>query len=404
MNFENNINGVVQQVKGILFDVISDIQVVISSLEIRLAENNDSGQQEQISFLLNQFRNQLSLILNNTSSLTNSIIDYEKLLDRAFLELNNGINETNAQVATSVITDEELNKVSVDNSANENRQVINEKAVDLSVADSDEAVDLPSVDLEKGKAVSNESSETVNLENQNTVAANENNDTDIAKKEEMPVVTEKQEVVTDDSSQVTNDPIKVVASIENNDTDIAKKEEMPVVTEKQEVVTDDSSQVTNDPIKVVASIENNDTDIAKKEEMPVVTEKQEAVTDDKQSEPTAVDAIVPFRIGDSNLETTQQGDSNITTLSEDKSNSGLIFLLGESTPRLIVVTSGQFSKLQNSCVSQAKALESILEVTDDNLEEMISNLPSLYEINPEEAEKLSEKITAKLQEIEKNME
>ena len=179
---------------------------------------------------------------------------------------------------------------------------------------------------------------------------------------------------------------------------------MPVVTEKQEVVTDDSSQVTNDPIKVVASIENNDTDIAKKEEMPVVTEKQEAVTDDKQSEPTAVDAIVPFRIGDSNLETTQQGDSNITTLSEDKSNSGLIFLLGESTPRLIVVTSGQFSKLQNSCVSQAKALESILEVTDDNLEEMISNLPSLYEINPEEAEKLSEKITAKLQEIEKNME
>ena len=138
--------------------------------------------------------------------------------------------------------------------------------------------------------------------------------------------------------------------------------------------------------------------------MPVVTEKQEAVTDDKQSEPTAVDAIVPFRIGDSNLETTQQGDSNITTLSEDKSNSGLIFLLGESTPRLIVVTSGQFSKLQNSCVSQAKALESILEVTDDNLEEMISNLPSLYEINPEEAEKLSEKITAKLQEIEKNME
>ena len=363
MNFENNINGVVQQVKGILFDVISDIQVVISSLEIRLAENNDSGQQEQISFLLNQFRNQLSLILNNTSSLTNSIIDYEKLLDRAFLELNNGINETNAQVATSVITDEELNKVSVDNSANENRQVINEKAVDLSVADSDEAVDLPSVDLEKGKAVSNESSETVNLENQNTVAANE-----------------------------------------NNDTDIAKKEEMPVVTEKQEVVTDDSSQVTNDPIKVVASIENNDTDIAKKEEMPVVTEKQEAVTDDKQSEPTAVDAIVPFRIGDSNLETTQQGDSNITTLSEDKSNSGLIFLLGESTPRLIVVTSGQFSKLQNSCVSQAKALESILEVTDDNLEEMISNLPSLYEINPEEAEKLSEKITAKLQEIEKNME
>ena len=31
----------------------------------------------------------------------------------------------------------------------------------------------------------------------------------------------------------------------------------------------------------------------------------------------------------------------------------------------------------------------------------MSDLPSLYEIDPEKAEKLSEKITAKLQELEK---
>ena len=68
--------------------------------------------------------------------------------------------------------------------------------------------------------------------------------------------------------------------------------------------------------------------------------------------------------------------------------------------KVIVVTFEQFNKLQASCANQTKKLDSKEEVTQDNLEELMSNLPSLYEINPEEAEKLSEKITAKLQELE----
>ena len=114
---------------------------------------------------------------------------------------------------------------------------------------------------------------------------------------------------------------------------------------------------------------------------------------DQMSSSGSEEGVGPFRIGES------LATESISTLDNNNPLGELTFLLKNSTPRAIVVTFEQFNKLQNSCQEQASKLV-FDDVTEENLEEMMTNLPSLYEINPDEAEKLSAKITAKLQELE----
>ena len=173
--------------------------------------------------------------------------------------------------------------------------------------------------------------------------------------------------------------------------------------------TQNNSETQNvaDPIMVMTP-DNNDSVIENKdsslENNLLISSDNKEVNNISKSAPASqvedTNSLVPFRIGDESVENNKPTGNTIVSLGEDIPGNTLTFLAGVTIPKVIVVTSKQFNKLQASCKTQAAKLDSNGEVTKENLEELMSNLPSLYEINPEEAEKLSEKITAKLQELE----
>ena len=167
------------------------------------------------------------------------------------------------------------------------------------------------------------------------------------------------------------------------------------------------TQDVADPIMVMTP-DNNDSVIENKDSslennLLISSDNKEVNNISKPAPASQVEdtnSLIPFRIGDESVENNKPAGNTIASLGEDIPSNTLTFLAGVTIPKVIVVTSKQFNKLQASCKTQAAKLDSNGEVTKENLEELMSNLPSLYEINPEEAEKLSEKITAKLQELE----
>ena len=109
MVFDKGINSAIQQVKGILFDIVSDIEGVIASLEGSLGQVQNPEEQKQIYTLIAQLQNQLSLILNNTTALTDSILGYKNLVDATIFS-NGDVEATNdnnnAQVAPNPVDNE----------------------------------------------------------------------------------------------------------------------------------------------------------------------------------------------------------------------------------------------------------------------------------------------------------
>ena len=176
--------------------------------------------------------------------------------------------------------------------------------------------------------------------------------------------------------------------------DSSSEEVKPAVAEA--TVTEKNESVAEQP--VIEEAKNNSSETKTSSDDVVIESKAGSESID-ESNSFDFDSLLPFRIGDEKLDKETTLESPVASLGEDIPG-GIVFLAGLVVPKVIVVTLEQLKKLKNSCKSQAEKLNFETEVTSENLEELMSNLPSLYEINPEEAERLSEKITAKLQELE----
>ena len=480
MGFDKEINLVIQQVKGVLFDVVSEIQGVIASLEKSLSSTHKDEEQKQIRTLISQLENQLSLILTNTSALADSILGYKKLLNNTIfssedaevandeptktaglsgnkiikssmdLLKNNAING-NAVVsemkseteppkvdAVEAVNVSEKEKTEVEKPVVEESKVSSSEeeklVIDQSVIDAVKAVNIPEKEVSVAEQPVNEAAKDNSSEEVKPVVAEatvtEKNEPvaeqpvieaakDSSSEEVKPAVAEA--TVTEKNESVTEQP--VVEAAKDNSSEVVK----PVVaeatvTEKKEPVAEqpvieeakDSSSEEVKPAVAEATVTEKNESVA---EQPVIEEAKNNSSETKTSSDDVVieskagsesidesnsfdfDSLLPFRIGDEKLDKETTLESPVASLGEDIPG-GIVFLAGLVVPKVIVVTLEQLKKLKNSCKSQAEKLNFETEVTSENLEELMSNLPSLYEINPEEAERLSEKITAKLQELE----
>ena len=319
MSYEENIDVAAQRIKGFSFDVVSDIQSKISSLNLILNETQDLELKNQISATLNQLQNQMTLVLSNTMALTETILGYKELLgnhifsDEAFLS-----SVGSGKEAKPVIEKPETPSVDA-----EVKPVIETPV--------EEKPETPSIDAEVKPVI----------------------EAPVEEKPEAPSVDAEVKLITDSiegEKGKNGDSIEIMSIADGDSSTIA------------------DSDVSNDTTTISAS-------------------------PDQMSSSGSEEGVGSFRIGES------LATESISTLDNNNPLGELTFLLKNSTPRAIVVTFEQFNKLQNSCQEQASKLV-FDDVTEENLEEMMTNLPSLYEINPDEAEKLSAKITAKLQELE----
>ena len=466
MGFENGIIGAIQQIKGVLFDVVSDIQNVISSLELSLNDVQNSEDKKNISTLIEQLQSQLSLILTNTTSLTNSILGYKVLLDNTLFTKDSTVEaienvspkESSIEGANSV-SETAVTKPSVDlplpdsSKVADNTKDIPEKVEDkpatgLPLPDSSKvanstkdipgkvedkpATGLPLPDSSKVADSTKDIPEKVEdkpatglpLPDSSKVA---DSTKDIPGKVEVKPATG---LPLPDSSKVANStedipgkvedkpatglPLPDSSKVADSTKDSPEKEEnkpttiLPLIDSTQNnSETQNVADPIIDPIMVMTP-DNNDSVIENKDSslennLLISSDNKEVNNISKPAPASQVEdtnSLVPFRIGDESVENNKPAGNTIASLGEDIPSNTLTFLAGVTIPKVIVVTSKQFNKLQASCKTQAAKLDSNGEVTKENLEELMSNLPSLYEINPEEAEKLSEKITAKLQELE----
>ena len=497
MGFDKEINLVIQQVKGVLFDVVSEIQGVIASLEKSLSSTHKDEEQKQIRTLISQLENQLSLILTNTSALADSILGYKKLLNNTIFSSEDAEVANDEPTKTAGLSGNKIIKSSMDllknNAINGNaveavnvsekekteveKPVVEESKVssseeeklviDQSVIDAVKAVNIPEKEVSVAEQPVNEaakdnSSEEVKpvvaeatvTEKKEPVAEQPVNEAakDNSSEEVKPVVaeatvTEKNEPVAEqtvieaakDNSSEEVKPVVAEATVTEKKEPVAEQpvneaakdssseEVKPVVaeatvTEKKEPVAEqpvneaakDNSSEEVKPVVAEATVTEKNEPVA---EQPVIEEAKNNSSETKISSDDVVieskagsesidesnsfdfDSLLPFRIGDEKLDKETTLESPVASLGEDIPGE-IVFLAGLVVPKVIVVTLEQLKKLKNSCKSQAEKLNFETEVTSENLEELMSNLPSLYEINPEEAERLSEKITAKLQELE----
>ena len=381
MGFENGIIGAIQQIKGVLFDVVSDIQNVISSLELSLNDVQNLEDKKNISTLIEQLQSQLSLILTNTTSLTNSILGYKVLLDNTLFTKDSTV-EAIENVSPKESPIEGANSVS--------ETAVTKPSVDLPLPDSSKVADSTKDIPEK---VEDKPATGLPLPDSSKVAGS---------------IKDSSEKVKD--KPATGLPLPDSSKVAGSTKDSPEKEEnkptaiLPLIDSTQ---NNSETQNVADPIMVMTP-DNNDSVIENKdsslENNLLISSDNKEVNNISKSAPASqvedTNSLVPFRIGDESVENNKPTGNTIVSLGEDIPGNTLTFLAGVTIPKVIVVTSKQFNKLQASCKTQAAKLDSNGEVTKENLEELMSNLPSLYEINPEEAEKLSEKITAKLQELE----
>ena len=464
MGFDKEINLVIQQVKGVLFDVVSEIQGVIASLEKSLSSTHKDEEQKQIRTLISQLENQLSLILTNTSALADSILGYKKLLNNTIFSSEDAEVANDEPTKTAGLSGNKIIKSSMDllknNAINGNaveavnvsekekteveKPVVEESKVssseeeklviDQSVIDAVKAVNIPEKEVSVAEQPVNEAAKDNSSEEVKPVVAEA---TVTEKKEpvaEQPVI----EAVKDNSSEEVKPVVAEATVTEKNEPvaeqtvieaakDNSSEEVKPVVaeatvTEKKEPVAEqpvneaakDNSSEEVKPVVAEATVTEKNEPVA---EQPVIEEAKNNSSETKISSDDVVieskagsesidesnsfdfDSLLPFRIGDEKLDKETTLESPVASLGEDIPGE-IVFLAGLVVPKVIVVTLEQLKKLKNSCKSQAEKLNFETEVTSENLEELMSNLPSLYEINPEEAERLSEKITAKLQELE----
>ena len=414
MGFDKEINLVIQQVKGVLFDVVSEIQGVIASLEKSLSSTHKDEEQKQIRTLISQLENQLSLILTNTSALADSILGYKKLLNNTIFSSEDAEVANDEPTKTAGLSGNKIIKSSMDllkNNAINGNAVVSEMKSEIEPpkVDAVEAVNVSEKEktevekpvVEESKVSSSEEEKlvidqsvidavkAVNIpEKEVSVAEQPVNEAakDNSSEEVKPVVAEA--TVTEKDEPVAEQPVIEAAK------DSSSEEVKPAVAEA--TVTEKNEPVAEQP--VIEEAKNNSSETKTSSDDVVIESKAGSESID-ESNSFDFDSLLPFRIGDEKLDKETTLESPVASLGEDIPG-GIVFLAGLVVPKVIVVTLEQLKKLKNSCKSQAEKLNFETEVTSENLEELMSNLPSLYEINPEEAERLSEKITAKLQELE----
>ena len=398
MGFDKEINLVIQQVKGVLFDVVSEIQGVIASLEKSLSSTHKDEEQKQIRTLISQLENQLSLILTNTSALADSILGYKKLLNNTIFSSEDAEVANDEPTKTAGLSGNKIIKSSMDLLKN---NAINGNAVEAVNVSEKEKTEVEKPVVEESKVSSSEEEKlvidqsvidavkAVNIpEKEVSVAEQPVNEAakDNSSEEVKPVVAEA--TVTEKKEPVAEQP--VIEAVKDNSSEEVK----PVVAEA--TVTEKNEPVAEQPVIEEAKNNSSETKISSDD---VVIESKAGSESIDESNSFDFDSLLPFRIGDEKLDKETTLESPVASLGEDIPGQ-IVFLAGLVVPKVIVVTLEQLKKLKNSCKSQAEKLNFETEVTSENLEELMSNLPSLYEINPEEAERLSEKITAKLQELE----
>ena len=414
MGFDKEINLVIQQVKGVLFDVVSEIQGVIASLEKSLSSTHKDEEQKQIRTLISQLENQLSLILTNTSALADSILGYKKLLNNTIFSSEDAEVANDEPTKTAGLSGNKIIKSSMDllkNNAINGNAVVSEMkseteppkvdAVEAVNVSEKEKTEVEKPVVEESKVSSSEEEKlvidqsvidavkAVNIpEKEVSVAEQPVNEAakDNSSEEVKPVVAEA--TVTEKDEPVAEQPVIEAAK------DSSSEEVKPAVAEA--TVTEKNEPVAEQP--VIEEAKNNSSETKTSSDDVVIESKAGSESID-ESNSFDFDSLLPFRIGDEKLDKETTLESPVASLGEDIPG-GIVFLAGLVVPKVIVVTLEQLKKLKNSCKSQAEKLNFETEVTSENLEELMSNLPSLYEINPEEAERLSEKITAKLQELE----
>ena len=427
MSYEENIDVAAQRIKGFSFDVVSDIQSKISSLNLILNETQDLELKNQISTTLNQLQNQMTLVLSNTMALTETILGYKELLGNHIFSDETFLSSVGSgKEAKPVIEKPEAPSVDVEvkpvieapveekpeaPSVDAEVKPIIEAPVEEKPADPlvdvevkpdielavEEKPETPSIDAEV-KPVIEAPVEEKPADPLVDVEVKPDIELAVEEKPETPSVDA--EVKTVIEAPVEEKPEAPSADVEVKpviEAPVEEKPEAPSVDAEVKLITDSiegEKGKTGDSIEIMSIADGDSSTIADSDVSNDTTTI--SAPPDQMSSSGSEEGVVPFRIGES------LATESIPTLDNNNNNNPLgelTFLLKNSTPRAIVVTFEQFNKLQNSCQEQASKLV-FDDVTEENLEEMMTNLPSLYEINPDEAEKLSAKITAKLQELE----
>ena len=447
MSYEENIDVAAQRIKSFSFDVVSDIQSKISSLNLILNETQDLELKNQISATLNQLQNQMTLVLSNTMALTETILGYKELLgnhifsDEVFLSSIGSGKEAKPVIEKPETTSVDVEvKPAIEAPVEEKSadSLVDAEVKPIIEAPIEEKPEAPSVDVEVKPDIElavEEKPETPSIEAEvkqvieapveekpadSLVDVEVKPDIELAVEEKPETPSIEAEVKQVIEAPVEEKPADSLVDVEvKPDIELAveekpetpsvdaevkpvievpveEKSEAPSVDAEVKLITDSidgEKEKNGDSIEIMSIADGDSSTIADSDVSNDTTTISASPA--QMSSSGSEEGEGPFRIGES------LATESISTLDNNNNNTlgELTFLLKNSTPRAIVVTFEQFNKLQNSCQEQASKLV-FDDVTEENLEEMMTNLPSLYEINPDEAEKLSAKITAKLQELE----
>ena len=366
---EKKLDDFVKELKATLFDVIALNESKLGVLENSIVNLEDESQEEN----LRNFWSQYNSSLKNVVLCANELVENLTVVDSLSQAFDNLLQNENTEVVqqekalvnpteNSIQSDEEA---AVENTADEDE----EEAVVENTADEDEeeAVVEDTADEDEEEAVVEDTAD----EDEKEVAVEDTSD-------ENKVLPEEDQVIV---------PINMAeGKTENTDEQVVSVPVIPVV---------ENSITEEKPVEA----STNDNASPSTELIPLAVEDEESKTSDVTTTSQATDIPV-IGTADSTVEIPALGNEAADTTTSSK----VVFVKETADPaKAIVVTGkvdGQASKLRQSKDEKKALFEAIVHktadenITKEQIEEMMSQLPTVYEQDPKKAEELSAKISA----------
>ena len=379
---EKKLDDFVKELKATLFDVIALNESKLGVLENSIVNLEDESQEEN----LRNFWSQYNSSLKNVVLCANELVESLTVVDSLSQAFDNLLQNEN----TEVVQQEKALVNPTENSIQSDEEAAVENTVD---EDEEEAVVEDTADEDEEEAVVENTADED--EEEAVVEDTADEDEEEAVVEDTVDEDEKEVAVEDatDENKVLPEEDQVIVPInmeegktENTDEQVVSVPVIPVV---------ENSITEEKPVEA----STNDNASPSTELIPLAVEDEESKTSDVTTTSQATDIPV-IGTADSTVVIPALGNEAADTTTSSK----VVFVKETADPaKAIVVTGkvdGQASKLRQSKDEKKALFEAIVhKTTDENItkeqiEEMMSQLPTVYEQDPKKAEELSAKISA----------